>query len=124
MRRKVREYISNYLKCIEFASISGKQEGYLHSIYKGDLPFKTIHIDHYGPLKKCGKGYKFILAIIDGFTKFVRLYPCKTTKSEEVIRHLTDYFRAYSKPRQVISDCGTSFTSSSFKEILRNNSIE
>lgn len=124
IRRKVREYIDNCLKCIEFSPFSGKVEGYLHSVDKGNLPFQTIHVDHFGPLEKCGRGYRYILSVVDGFTKFIKLYPCKTTKTEEVIKHLLDYFRMYSKPRRLVSDRGTCFTSSSFKEFLADNSIE
>lgn len=106
LREKVRNYISNCLKYIKFFPTSGKIEGHLHSIPKGKLPFQTIHVDHYGPLEKTGKGYQYILSVVDGFAKFIKLYSCKDTKTEEIIRHLKDYFRAYSKPR-LISDRGT-----------------
>jgi len=32
------------------------------------------------------------------------LYPCKSSTSEEVIKHLCDYFQSYSKPKRLISD--------------------
>lgn len=123
LREKVREYISNCLECIEFSPASGKMEGYLHNIPKRKLPFQTIHADHYGPLEKTGKGYRYIFSLVDGFTKFIKLYPCKTTKTEEVIRHLKDYFRAYSKPRRLISDRGTCFTSQAFEKFIKEESI-
>lgn len=40
---------------------------------EGTKPFETVHIDHYGPFKKEKNGYKYILVIIDAFTKFVIL---------------------------------------------------
>lgn len=55
LRDKVREYISNCLRFIEFSPHNGKQEGYLHSIEKGKVLFHTFHIDHLGPLEKNGK---------------------------------------------------------------------
>ena len=109
MRKKVKNHISNCLKCIDFSHPSGKFEGYLHSLDKF-LPFQTIHIDDYGPLERYGRGYKHILSIVD-FTKYIKLYPCKSTKYEEAIRHLKEYFRYYSKPKRLISDRGTCFTS-------------
>lgn len=124
MRDKVREYINNCLKCIEFSPPSGRAEGYLHNIPKENLPFATIHIDHMGPLEKTGKGYRHLLVIIDAFTKFIRLYPCKSTTTEESIRHLCEYFRAYSKPKRLISDRGTCFTSDAFKKYLKSNNID
>jgi len=121
---KVKRYIKNCLKCIEYSPPSGKPEGYLHSIPKGTMPFQTYHIDHYGPLEKTGRGYVYILAIIDAFTKFSRLYPCKSTKASEVIRHLREYFRYYSKPRRLISDRGSAFTSNEIKDFMKEELIE
>lgn len=59
MKSKVKEYIVNCLRCIEFSPPSGKVKGHLHSIPKSDSPFATVHIDHLGPLEKTGKGYVF-----------------------------------------------------------------
>ncbi|CAK9799271.1 Transposon Ty3-I Gag-Pol polyprotein [Anthophora plagiata] len=52
LRGKIREYISNCLRCIEFSLPNGKQEGYLYNIDKGKVPFHILHIDHLGPLEK------------------------------------------------------------------------
>ncbi|XP_018397325.1 PREDICTED: uncharacterized protein LOC108775423, partial [Cyphomyrmex costatus] len=60
-----------------------KREGLLHSIDKGTLPFDVIHIDHYGPVDKRHKIKQYILTVIDGFTKYVKLYATKTTSSAE-----------------------------------------
>ncbi|XP_011859227.1 PREDICTED: uncharacterized protein LOC105556736 [Vollenhovia emeryi] len=61
MREKVKDYVLNCLRCIEFSPSNGKAEGMLHSIPKGKLPFLTIHIDHVGPLEKTGMGYRHLL---------------------------------------------------------------
>jgi len=70
MRLKIRNYISNCLKCIEFSPIMGKREGYLRSIPKGDRPFSTIHIyihiDHLGPLGKTKKKISLFLLLLTG----------------------------------------------------------
>lgn len=124
IQEKVKNYIKNCLKCIEFSGSSGKPEGYLHSIPKGNLPFQTYHIEHYGSLDKTSKGHKHILSIIDGFTKFSRLYPCKSTTSSEAIKHLKEYFRCYSKPHCLVSDRGSAFTSAEFKNFMKEESIK
>lgn len=45
LQRKCEEHVRNCLKCISFAPVSGKPEGSLHPIPKGNIPFETIHID-------------------------------------------------------------------------------
>lgn len=52
MRAKVNSYVRNCLKCIAFASKSGKIEGLLNPISKGNALFETIHVDHLGPIHK------------------------------------------------------------------------
>lgn len=114
----VREYISNCLKCITYSPNSGKVEGVLHSIPKGTVPFDTIHIDHYGPLETCRNKDRYILVIVDGFTKFVKLYACRSTNTKEVAKHLRSYFLTYSKPNRIVSDRGSAFTSNAFNDFL------
>lgn len=100
-----------------------KKIGFLHSILKGNKPLSTIHIDHLGPLEKTWNKNKFIFIVVDAFTKFVRLYPCRTNKTEEVVKYLVDFFQTYSKPQKNISDRGTSFTSILFKTFLEDESV-
>lgn len=123
IRKKVQAYIRSCLKCVQFSPNSGKIEGDLHSIPKGKLPFHTVHIDHLGPLSTTKQKHKHILVIVDGFTKFVKLYPVRSTSSKETINRLTAYFNAYSRPVRIISDRGTAFTSAEFTRFLESNNI-
>lgn len=118
MKENVKKHINNCLKCIEYNPKSGKAEGFLHNIPKGSQPFDCLHIDHYGPLKTTKTGHKYIFEIIDGFSKFVKFFACKTTKANEVVRNLELYFSMYSRPRKIVSDRGSCFTSQFFREFL------
>ncbi|XP_055842533.1 protein NYNRIN-like [Episyrphus balteatus] len=109
MKTKVKDYIKTCLKCIYFSPESGKTRGILHSIPKGNMPFHTLHIDHLGPLSTGSK--KHLFCVIDGFTKFVKLYPVKTTNTKEAATCLQSYFENYSRPIRIISDRGSCFTS-------------
>lgn len=124
LRQKVEKYIRNCLKCLSYSPTSGRREGLLHSINKGNLPFDIVHIDHYGPVDKKLKIKQYILTVIDGFTKYVRLYATKTVSSSEVILCLTDYFRSYSRPRIIVSDRGTAFTAQEFQKFLADQNVQ
>jgi len=41
MKTKVESHIRNYRKCIAFTPSSGKSEGFLQNLPKGDEPFTT-----------------------------------------------------------------------------------
>ncbi|CAD7001655.1 unnamed protein product [Ceratitis capitata] len=124
VKQKATIHIENCLKCIAFSNKSGKKEGLLNIIPKGNVPFEMIHIDHYGPINSRFSKYKHVLVVIDAFTKFVRLYPSKTTASKEAVSALREYFRTYSRPKFIVSDRGTCFTSNEFEEFLENNKVE
>lgn len=123
LRLKIKSHIDNCLKCITFNPKSGRKEGFLHPIDKGIVPFHTIHIDHLGPLEETPRGYKYILLITDAFSKFVKLYPTKTTSSINAINCLKKYFQELSCPIRIISDRGTSFTSKIFKKFVDENRV-
>lgn len=95
----------------------------MHTIPKGSEPFEVVHIDHYGPINSQHTSKKHILVVIDAYTKLVKQYPTKTTSSKEVIVALKEYLRYYSRPRCIISDRGSSFTSNEFEQYLSDNNI-
>lgn len=123
MREKAGNHIQNCLKCIVFSSKYGKEEGILHNIPKKDRPFEVIHVDHFGPVDN-SRSKKHIFVVIDACTKFVRLYATKTTIAKEVINAPRDYFRSYSRPKTIISDRGSCFTSNEFVQFLEGETIQ
>jgi len=54
LREKVEQYVKNCFKCIAYSKPSGKLEGYVHNLPKGNIPFVTIHVDHFGPIERGG----------------------------------------------------------------------
>ncbi|XP_063920326.1 uncharacterized protein LOC135135234 [Zophobas morio] len=124
IKEKVKNHVRNCLKCITFSPIGGAVPSELHNIPKGNKPFVTIHIDHYGPLEKTLTGRRYIFEIIDCFTKFVKLYAVKSTKTCEVINQLENYFRHYSVPLRIVSDRGSCFTSNEFEKFVQEHMIQ
>ena len=123
MKTRVENFIKNCLKCIIYSAPARKNNRNLHSIPKIPLPFDTIHIDHLGPLPSLQSKKKYILVVIDAFTKFTKLYPTTNTSSREVCNALNQYFSYFSRPRRLISDRASSFTSTEFKQFILKHNI-
>jgi len=102
----------------------GRQKGYLNPIPKESKPLQTYHIDHLGVKEITLRKYKYLLVIVDAFTKFTWIYPTKTTSSEEVINNLRKQSAVFGNPERIISDQGTAFTSTAFQEYCAESSIE
>ena len=124
MRKKIATHVTNCFKCIAFNAKSGKVEGKIQSIPKGDKPFDTIHVDHVEIADKRVKGKKYILLVTDCFTKHVKLYTCKSTTASEAIGHLKIYFKYYSKPNRIITDRGKCFDGGEFNNFITEFDIK
>ncbi|GBN87706.1 Transposon Ty3-G Gag-Pol polyprotein [Araneus ventricosus] len=124
LRPKVENIISNCVHCILINQKRGKKEGLLHPLQKEDTPLHTYHIDHLGPLESTNKNYKYVLGIIDALTKFVWIYPTKSTTSAEVIAKLEIQKAVSGSPFQIISDRGTAFTSGDFADYCAKEEIK
>lgn len=112
MKEKIDKYKKNCLKCLMYSAPNARA---LHCIPKESKLLHTIHLDHLGHLPSLQSKRKHILAIIDAFTKFVRLYPVLTTSTKEVNAALLKYFDYYSRPVRCMTDRGSCFASKEFE---------
>lgn len=79
LKLRVKQYIENCVKCLSFSLVGGKPEGELEIFEKIAISFHTFHIDHFGLLEATADGYKYILVIVNAFTKFIWLFATKST---------------------------------------------
>ncbi|KAJ8909804.1 hypothetical protein NQ315_008933 [Exocentrus adspersus] len=125
MTRFIKKYVSACLDCAYNKGNFGKTEGQLHPIDKHDKPMDTVHKDHVGPFPKSASGSSYILTVIDGFTKYFVVFPCKTVNSRECVKYLRQTFGMFlGYPRRIISDRGTAFTSRSFCDFVNEKHIK
>lgn len=76
-------------------------------------------------LSRKNKGYKYILAVIDGFSKFGWCVPIKKKQPCEIIRGFKIIFGACQyKPRNLHTDKGREFVNKAFQEFLECNGIK
>lgn len=121
---KIKKCIENCVTCIVSEKKKGKLEGQLRPIPKGDVPLDTFHVDHLGPMPSTRKSYNYILTVVDAFTKFIWLFPTKTTNAEEVVNKLTLLADTFGDPRRIICDRGAAFTSGHFEKYCLERGIE
>lgn len=91
----------------------------LHSWPIPTEPWQRIHID----LAKHESGNQLFI-IVDAYTKFLEVYVMINITSSAIITALEDCFSRYGNVHTIVSDNGTQFTSSSFKEFCKSNDIE
>lgn len=82
-------------------------------------PMERVHIDHLGPVK----GQTFFL-ITDSYSKWVEVFPVKSLSSKDSIIKLRETFARFGIAETIVSDNGTSFSSSEFKNFCVRNGIK
>lgn len=92
--------------------------------HKPKAPFETVSIDLMGPLPTGRGGTHYILAILDTFSKFIRLYALKRASAKAIINRLEfDYIPKTGKPQSILTDNGTQFTGKLWKTKLHELNI-
>ena len=79
----------------------------LESMY----PFELISIDFVGPLPKTKGGRRWILTIVDHFTKWPEAYATRDRSAATVKNCLLDYFSRHGVCQRLLSDRGAEFES-------------
>ena len=73
---------------------------------------------------KQNKNYKYILTVIDFFSKYSWCYPLKSKTSEEIINSFNDIFKnSKRKPTMIQSDQGSEFTNNQAQKFFKDNKI-
>ena len=91
------------------------------------------HIDHIWGIdliilikySKQNNNYKYILTVIDFFSKFSFCYPLKNKNSNEIINSFKDIFKkSKRKPKMIQSDEGSEFTNKQVQKFFNDNNIK
>ena len=71
---------------------SGGNEKILSKSINAEQPFQKIFVDLTGPLPVSIKGYRYILAIIDSYSKWTALIPLKSQTVHEITYKELDFY--------------------------------
>ena len=103
-------------KCLENRDFPKKSP--LHPWEWPSVPWHRIHIDYAGPINGT-----YYLVLVDAHSKWVEIFPTPTITSKATISLLRSCFARFGLPVVLVSDNGTCFTSSEFKEFIELNGI-
>ncbi|XP_039887198.1 uncharacterized protein K02A2.6-like [Simochromis diagramma] len=91
----------------------------LHPWEWPESPWSRIHVDYAGPFL----GEMFLI-IVDAHSKWMDIYPVKSSTSQVTIEKLRQSFSVFGLPKMLVSDNGTCFTSAEFESFMKQNGID
>lgn len=90
-----------------------------------DTPFKRVAVDLIGPIRPIsGRGYQYILTLVDYATRYPEAVPLKRITSEVVAETLVGIYSRVGVPQEILSDMGTQFIAEIMKEVNRLLSVK
>ena len=136
MKRKLRETywwprmnidIERYVKHCQACQSSGKSMK-PNIVPRVDVPppetaWTKLAIDIAGPYYTAPVGRRFIVSIIDYYSKFPEVLLTDKTTSLSIIKWLEIVFARYGNPEELVSDNGPQFTSYEFEQFLSSRNI-
>ena len=77
-----------------------------------------IAIDTIGPLPEDEWGNKYIIALIDSFSRFLLLYPAPDASAKSAARAILQAFGTFGCPIELLSDNGSQYVNDTISELL------
>jgi len=116
-KQDVENWCKSCKVCVSKQGPSRKGKSLLQ-IYNVGLPFQRVQMDVLGPLPKTDSGNKFVLVIVDCFTKWVEAFPVKNTRAKTIAEvFVREIISRHGVPSEIHTDQGRNFESKLFLEL-------
>ena len=83
-------------------------------------PWSKLGLDFIGPMAGGRPGQRFAIVAVDYFSKWIEVGFCEHPSSEVVIQFIEKLASREGYPEEVVSDCGSAFTSDRFTAYMRS----
>ena len=121
--------IAQFIKTCHICQLAGKNN---QSIKPAPLcpipsvgkPFEHIIIDCVGPLPTSKSGCAYLLTVMCQSTRYPAAYPLRSITTRALVKSLTQFISIFGIPRVIQSDRGSNFTSTMFRNVLRQLKVK
>lgn len=118
MLSDVASYVRNCTVCAQHKVEQKAPAGHMGERPNINHPWETISLDFIGPFPRSPRGYRFAIVVTDYFSKYVLIFPVRTSTASVLTRHIeNDVFLVYGVPKNIICDNGVQMKSNVFKKM-------
>jgi hypothetical protein len=114
---KIKRYVKRCLKCNQHKYSQPKTQGMMQ-VFASIKPFDVVGVDIVGPFKVSNRGNKYILVMMDHFTRWVELKALPEVSAEAVCQAIFDEIICrHGCPEKILSDQGQQFVGDVMKAL-------
>uniref|UniRef100_T1IMP2 RNA-directed DNA polymerase n=1 Tax=Strigamia maritima TaxID=126957 RepID=T1IMP2_STRMM len=123
MSRHIRVYVRSCQHCQQYKPNQSKKRAAPYVPHNMTYPWETICIDLCGSKPNAKGNLKWILVIINQCTKYVELFPLAVASAKKIVEKINEVSCRFGHPSKVISDNGSQFVSTVYKEFCTKRNI-
>ena len=123
---KMRDHIKIYCKCC--IGCQHIKQGVARRYARGRMklfvatkPFEQLSVDIVGPLPTSHSKNRYIVSMIDKFSRYCMLVAVKDITALSVVKAIDKWITTFGPPKSILSDNGPQFISSIYKDYMDNH---
>lgn len=120
----MKTFVRSCLPCQSRKTPQPRQSGELQ-LFSATRPFEVVGIDIFGPLPRSAKGNRYVVVMVDRFSRWTELAPVPditaVTVADAVVEHIV---LRHGCPSQLLSDRGSQFMSKLFRRMSERLGIK
>ncbi len=123
MRREIHCYAATCDTCqrVKAGSHSRSKKSHKIKIFPATKPFQQISVDIVGPLMMGKTRNRYIVTMIDKFSRFAMMEPVRDIRAISVIKAIDKWIATFGPPESILSDNGSQFISSIYSNYMLNH---
>lgn len=123
MDSHVEEAVHNCSICQEADKSTKTSPAPLQPVELPERPWQKLAIDIVGPLERAPLDCRFVLTLVDYFSKWPEVQFCREVSTRTVNDFLLNIFAREGYPEEIVCDNGPQFTSKEFVDFLQERAI-
>ena len=123
MRQQIAVYCESCNSCqhIKEGGYKKYKKSMKLKLFSATKPFEQISVDIVGPLPVSESGNRYIVSIIDKFSRYCMLVPVTDVRAISVVKAIDHWITMFGPPKSILSDNGPQFISGIYSDYMKNH---
>ena len=124
MTKDIEKFLSQCIQCAKSSGPGNRRNAPLQKTSPA-APFQRTHADVLGPLATSEKGYKYVLVMVDSFTRWTEMVALKNQTAATIANCIyKEWICRHGVPQEIVTDKGSNFLAQIVQELSHSLGIK
>ena len=120
IRKEIQTWCRTCKGCQSVKKPKNKHNKGTLNLFPATRPFQQISIDIVGPLPETEDGYKYLVTMMDKYSRYCMIQPIKNEDTMTIIRCIDQWYKMFGPPESILSDNGKQFISKIYEHFQKS----